>query len=71
MLIIVVVLSMVLTPLLNEAGRWAAEIIDQNTEVEDVRSNFYSWPSYRPRIASDIDGYSFDSITIVLPRSKT
>lgn len=62
---------MVLTPWLNEAGRWAAEIIDQNSEVEDVRSNFYSWLLYRPRIASDIDGCSFDSITITLPRSQT
>lgn len=45
LLIIVVVLSMVLTPLLNEAGRRAAEIIDQNSDVEDVCSKFDSWLS--------------------------
>lgn len=45
LLIIVVVLSMVLTPFLNEAGRWAAEIIDQNFDVEEVWSYFDSWQS--------------------------
>lgn len=36
LLIIVVVLSMALTPLLNEAGRRAAAFIDENFEAEDV-----------------------------------
>lgn len=40
LLIIVVVLSMALTPALNEAGRRAAEIIDDKFNKEDVCSNF-------------------------------
>ena len=39
LLIIVVVLSMALTPALNEAGRKAAEIIDEKFGAEDVRSD--------------------------------
>lgn len=38
LLIIVVVLSMALTPLLNEAGRRAAAFLDDNFEAEDVSS---------------------------------
>lgn len=38
LLIIVVVLSMALTPLLNEAGRRAAELIDDKFGAEDVSS---------------------------------
>lgn len=43
LLIIVVVLSMALTPLLNEAGRKAAEILDDSFNQEDVCScyNFF------------------------------
>lgn len=36
LLIIVVVLSMALTPLLNEVGRRAADYIDENIEAPDV-----------------------------------
>lgn len=36
LLIIVVVLSMALTPLLNEVGKRAAEFIDDNLDSEDV-----------------------------------
>lgn len=36
LLIIVVVLSMALTPLLNEVGRRVAGIIDENTEEKEV-----------------------------------
>lgn len=36
LLIIVVVLSMALTPLLNETGRRAAEFIGDNLDAEDV-----------------------------------
>ena len=36
LLIIVVVLSMALTPLLNEVGRWAADFVDDNFDVEEV-----------------------------------
>lgn len=39
LLIIVVVLSMALTPALNEAGRKAAEIIDDKFNAEDVCSD--------------------------------
>lgn len=38
LLIIVVVLSMALTPLLNEIGRWAADFIDDKFASEDVCS---------------------------------
>lgn len=34
LLIIVVVLSMALTPLLNEVGRWAAEFIDDKFDTD-------------------------------------
>lgn len=36
LLIIVVVLSMALTPFLNEVGRWAADFLDGKIEAEDV-----------------------------------
>lgn len=36
LLIIVVVLSMALTPVLNEAGRRAAKFIDEKSEIENV-----------------------------------
>ena len=36
LLIIVVVLSMALTPLLNDLGRKAAEFIGENVDGEDV-----------------------------------
>lgn len=36
LLIIVVVLSMALTPLLNEIGRWAADFIDDKFDTDDV-----------------------------------
>lgn len=36
LLIIVVVLSMALTPFLNEAGRRAAEFIEDNSDADDV-----------------------------------
>lgn len=36
LLIIVVVLSMALTPFLNEAGRRAAEFIERNFDADDV-----------------------------------
>lgn len=36
LLIIVVVLSMVLTPFLNEVGRKAADFIGENFDVEEV-----------------------------------
>lgn len=38
LLIIVVVLSMALTPFLNEAGRRAAKFIENNFDADDVRS---------------------------------
>lgn len=40
LLIIIVVLSMALTPLLNEAGRKASEFISEKYKTEDVCSNF-------------------------------
>lgn len=39
LLIIVVVLSMALTPLLNEVGRRAADFIDDKFDKEDVSSH--------------------------------
>ncbi|XP_024018848.1 K(+) efflux antiporter 3, chloroplastic isoform X2 [Morus notabilis] len=51
LLIIVVVLSMALTPALNEAGRKAAEIIDDKFNAEDVLANFLSSP-----LAVGVDG---------------
>lgn len=39
LLIIVVVLSMALTPLLNEVGKKAADFIDDKFETEEVRSS--------------------------------
>ncbi|PON75876.1 Glutathione-regulated potassium-efflux system protein KefB [Parasponia andersonii] len=63
LLIIVVVLSMALTPALNEAGRRAAEIIDEKFNEEDVLANFLSTPMAagidsdvtRPFVAFDLD----------------
>lgn len=40
LLIIVVVLSMALTPLLNEIGKKAAEIIDEKFQVKEVCNQF-------------------------------
>ncbi|KAH7517677.1 K(+) efflux antiporter 3, chloroplastic isoform X2 [Ziziphus jujuba] len=48
LLIIVVVLSMVLTPFLNEAGRRAAEIIDQNFDVEDRADEMVNFEASEP-----------------------
>jgi len=42
LLIIVVVLSMALTPLLNEIGRKAAKLIDEKLEVKEVCARFMS-----------------------------
>lgn len=42
LLIIVVVLSMALTPLLNEIGRKAAELIDNKVSVIEVCTNFFA-----------------------------
>lgn len=42
LLIIVVVLSMALTPLLNEIGRKAATLIDDTNDNEDVSHFFLS-----------------------------
>lgn len=41
LLIIVVVLSMALTPLLNEVGRRIAGIIDESSEEKDVIAMFF------------------------------
>lgn len=43
LLIIVVVLSMALTPLLNEVGRRAAEFIEDKFDTEDVSSVYYEY----------------------------
>ncbi|KAK9110931.1 hypothetical protein Scep_018450 [Stephania cephalantha] len=44
LLIIVVVLSMALTPLLNEIGKKAAEAVDVKLDEKDVLANFLSTP---------------------------
>ncbi|KAL5538507.1 hypothetical protein UlMin_043903 [Ulmus minor] len=48
LLIIVVVLSMALTPLLNEAGRRAAEIIDENFNEEDEAAEMVNFEASEP-----------------------
>ncbi|XP_050364559.1 K(+) efflux antiporter 3, chloroplastic isoform X1 [Argentina anserina] len=48
LLIIVVVLSMALTPLLNEAGRRAAAFVDENYETEDKAPDTVNFNSSEP-----------------------
>ncbi|RRT82692.1 hypothetical protein B296_00009740 [Ensete ventricosum] len=62
LLIIVVVLSMALTPWLNEIGRKAAEILDEKLQGKEVLANFLSTPLASeddnlglPYVAFDLD----------------
>ncbi|KAJ0010122.1 hypothetical protein Pint_33523 [Pistacia integerrima] len=48
LLIIVVVLSMALTPLLNEVGRWAADFIDDNFDKEDKVAEMVTFEGREP-----------------------
>ncbi|TXG54108.1 hypothetical protein EZV62_019364 [Acer yangbiense] len=48
LLIIVVVLSMALTPLLNEVGRWAADFVDDKFEAEEKTEEMVNFEGSEP-----------------------
>ncbi|KAK2662782.1 hypothetical protein Ddye_001356 [Dipteronia dyeriana] len=48
LLIIVVVLSMALTPLLNEVGRWAADFVDDKFDAEEKTEEMVSFEGSEP-----------------------